>query len=1139
SFILHFLFSEPDLLLEKIDRISIGQASIEGVDVGKRVLLFYKALLLGTLLFLASFKGLSMLARSTRAPLQAWRPPSFFAFLGMGLIGITLTLDPSDQRVLALSLILFLLSLIHPFFEIRLPFISKLLGRPERLYPLTTGVFLFLFIGSILPDRLAEKGASSERAIFQASTFLFIVLSGILGTLRPFWGTAYRRIKKGFEGLREQQGRWIRSLFLASFIPHFLFINPGLGQYGWNSGGEGSGTLFLLAGITGLFLLPAFFFAFLRMERGLALPSRSFHPSTLIAFIGLVLLLGDLMLGPSGRMSINLASTLFLLSYIPLLTLKWNWPGRKLLTLAHPFLAILLCLSLILLAPTLFLTGADKIGLENGAFLWGIILFLLIISLPLFARTLGIRYRKLFRSLAPLTLAPLLLFLSIEISFLILEHGETQLPPEGLFLGSIALALVLGSLLRKKGREGSSLFLLQKFYAPAGLFAFLLLAFYEPIVQAPSALFETANPANAQLNIFGSGRVPLIDFISSHLLSEELYGILYHALFGFDGGMGFLSYRFLNELLFYGLLFTFLRKVLDSSFFAFLFILVFPFSPFFFVQKLFPAVLAFFLLRGLLFRQGWQDSSLLCSTLFLLLAWRLDTGAGSILASMAFLPLSLFGERKAFRLAPFLKGLAVFGATLFLLLGILFLFRSPGELVSSVQQAYRYFSASQAHGFASLAPKGVHPFPFYLYHVAMPMASVLSSIWIVRSLRKEGESLSHREKFLLHASLFFFLLHLVNFHRGLVRHGFMEYTELFLASSFFLALSLFLFSFGIPRTPLWGYIRYLGLALAVLVPLKYFPFYKESPPLEVALNRPEGFDPPEPASGSKPQHERVKTDSTFKEKHYDDIKAFLDRNLKPEQSFLDLSNSPILYYYTQRKIPSFFCVGLQNSIDEKLQWEELERVDLSDIPVVIRSNYPRTWWDRMDGVRNEVRHYWVAEFIHAHYKPYGVLDGHSIWVRHGFDAKGKPAKADTVNTQATLHRNGKIGAFLNACFERRNWKGMELLDRRSLHQVAPGVHRTKIPEKARASPAIWLQLRTQGKAAVHTVRIQGKKRAIGRERFRTPHGKKEHLIRISEHYRWQTSNPFRLSFRTKGDGKIQSVAFYRDERFSIKEGAPS
>ena len=110
----------------------------------------------------------------------------------------------------------------------------------------------------------------------------------------------------------------------------------------------------------------------------------------------------------------------------------------------------------------------------------------------------------------------------------------------------------------------------------------------------------------------------------------------------------------------------------------------------------------------------------------------------------------------------------------------------------------------------------------------------------------------------------------------------------------------------------------------------------------------------------------------------------MDENLSEEQTFLDFSNNPMLYYYCQRSVPSYFCQSLQNTVTDFQQLSQLNKIDTSLVPIVIYQNIPRGWGDQTDDVPNNMRQYLIAEFIYQHYEPYTVINHKAIWTTKSF-----------------------------------------------------------------------------------------------------------------------------------------------------------
>ncbi|MFW6351615.1 MAG: hypothetical protein ACOC2E_04460, partial [Bacteroidota bacterium] len=102
--------------------------------------------------------------------------------------------------------------------------------------------------------------------------------------------------------------------------------------------------------------------------------------------------------------------------------------------------------------------------------------------------------------------------------------------------------------------------LMDQLMMPAIVFGSVFYFFYDPFPFQTTETFELANPANSLLRIFEYNQIPFFDFLSSHNLSEQWYGVIHSLIFGFQPNLDFLVYRFFNHLVFVFVLYIFLKK---------------------------------------------------------------------------------------------------------------------------------------------------------------------------------------------------------------------------------------------------------------------------------------------------------------------------------------------------------------------------------------------------------------------------------------------------------------------------------------------------------------------------------------------------------------------------------------------------
>ena len=268
-----------------------------------------------------------------------------------------------------------------------------------------------------------------------------------------------------------------------------------------------------------------------------------------LSLTGILMMVSDTMLFEAEKslksISILIVLTGLLYPFKPLHKVRRAWP-------------ILISVAFIVTAVLLFLFNSSSfVTAQPETFLY--VLLVIIASFYFLLNTrFAMASRRFFTILSPLALAPVLLFISVELDFLLPEdHSWYSL--RTFFLIALLVGFA-GAYFQGRKPRYSSTFLAERFFAPAALLAFLLLTFYQPLIDQPTDFFELANPANAQMLIFKFGKLPFIDFMTSHMFSEQWFGIGYHFLFGYDGSLDFMVYSFLNVVLFYFLVFYKARK---------------------------------------------------------------------------------------------------------------------------------------------------------------------------------------------------------------------------------------------------------------------------------------------------------------------------------------------------------------------------------------------------------------------------------------------------------------------------------------------------------------------------------------------------------------------------------------------------
>jgi len=132
---------------------------------------------------------------------------------------------------------------------------------------------------------------------------------------------------------------------------------------------------------------------------------------------------------------------------------------------------------------------------------------------------------------------------------------------------------------------------------------------------------------------------------------------------------------------------------------------------------------------------------------------------------------------------------------------------------------------------------------------------------------------------------------------------------------------------------------------------------------------------------SLPLKNRIVDRNNYVSEQTAELNEFFNDNMSPEATFYDYSNSPMLYHYLSKRVPSYFNQPLLSIHDEYLQKTLIEQLKSDDIPYIVYSNFPDNWYDIQDGVPKNLRHFYLGEYFHQEYRPFALIGKYSIWIK--------------------------------------------------------------------------------------------------------------------------------------------------------------
>jgi hypothetical protein len=606
------------------------------------------------------------------------------------------------------------------------------------------------------------------------------------------------------------------------------------------------------------------------------------------------------------------------------------------------------------------------------------LLFLLLLALlqiTLFAFRFNISKNNTALYALWLSSIPFFVFISFEYEVFCLSNETFNLGHKKSFLILLLLWIAMWWSLKKYSKlkiDGIS----KHLFRLSLLFGLTISLFYKPFFEVQPELFEMANPANSILRIFDFGELPFLHFMSSHLLSEQWYGILYSLFFGTSQGLDFTVYAFLNEFIYFVMISYILTKVGFKQSTSILFIFLFPVVNDLFFASLCLVFLILFVVQRTSIQFTTKNIFFILLVPFLLTLWRLDTGVAGVISTCIFVPYYFWIAQIKIKFTSLLKGVGLFIALLISLCAFSLLFISPEVLIGNLNMVFHYIKGNQAHGYAHLTENAPHQ--FFVIHFLFVLVSLTLLVWGTYLIHSNRNKQNIAEFTWLVFSMFSFIVFIANAQRGLVRHGFAEHSEIFYYSTFYLGVAFFIGHFMRKKLEAIQYAAFFLILFFSFITTKFFPFELEESAITKIVD-PEVFENADSLLKKDNFQGRIVNFNEFKDSNYGQIKKYLDDQLSANETFLDFSNSPLLYYYCKRTIPSYFNQPLQNSIDTFLQNQLILKISQSECPIVIYSSYPTTWFDATDGLQNSVRYPIIAEYIYDHYKPLGILNQKSIW----------------------------------------------------------------------------------------------------------------------------------------------------------------
>ena len=616
-------------------------------------------------------------------------------------------------------------------------------------------------------------------------------------------------------------------------------------------------------------------------------------------------------------------------------------------------------------------------------------------------------FYKFIYGLIPFVFIPVLYFFAYETSY----YYKKNLFNISLYSGFaiitiISILLFLLRIRKQQFNYSATKKIINNYYLPVFLTGILIFEYYTPWVLQNTEMFEKANPALAIQQFFDFGKIPFLQTFGSHALSEIFFGFIYVFINGFDG-ITYEIYNFLHIVIYYLLAFLVLRRFIKSNIFSMLFVLLIPYVSILIPQYFYFSLISIFILFALLKKQSVFNYFLFFTILVFNILWRIDIGVASVPALIiSFASYFIVKKSQKIRFKKLLLGFAVFVVSISPF--IVFVFLKSNNFTVIIKDILSYLSSAQTYGIPSLT-YAAKDYVFYLHFLIFPALVLLMLIYGIYRLRTS----KNKNIFLQISIIFFSVYYILNFQRGIVRHSFVEGWDTPVSSFVFLIISLVFIDFISFKSKFKTQIIFLTISFILILGFHY-PQNSIDKKSNINILKSNIFN----FDRNNNNFIRLKQDTAFYKKNILDFYNFINRNLDTNQTFIDFSNNPMLYFYTHKNNPNYFNQPLLSNHSDYLQKRFIEQAKKQDIPFVVYSNFPKNWWDMSDDIPNNLRYYKISEYINKHYKPFAIISNKCIWKRNDFDKIKLKTNEILRNDSSLKYNKTKNITFLDTLYKR-------------------------------------------------------------------------------------------------------------------------
>lgn len=510
----------------------------------------------------------------------------------------------------------------------------------------------------------------------------------------------------------------------------------------------------------------------------------------------------------------------------------------------------------------------------------------------------------------------------------------------------------------------------EKYYYPIIIIFMVAIMVALPMVTTVSTdFFEQANHATGVYEFLRLGKIPIIENFDAHMMTNQVFGIIYGILNNDAEGAIFCTYEIYRKVIFL-LLMYFLLKNIFSRDTSLLVTLFFALENDFGLTAFNIAILAILALINAYKKQDIKSYLLYWLSLAFLCIWQLDIGYSISIATVIVLIYLLIRDKKAEKEIKLKNAIITFasviGVALIIFIGLCIL-----KNINPITRLIEFLKVAMSNVNWAYSTMGEDTgVKFVVCYIILPLIVIGTLIYETFYSKEKTDNL----KIIIMSLGLFYIL---NFQRGMVRHSIAEGVSVQILNLGLLYIAIFMAVNFYKQDVKKFAILYISLillsgVLTINNPIEYKNVFDKT------ISKYQTFELQDSVYTEKMQRVEL---AEYMKNEFKNLKIIMDELLQEDETYLDLSNQTLLYVLMDREKPVYVNQSPGLLSGDKTQEYFIEQIENYEhgVPVMLKAK-GKLLSENLDGIQNDYRYYLVSEYAYQKYTPLAIGDGYEVWV---------------------------------------------------------------------------------------------------------------------------------------------------------------